>query len=74
MTLIRILVLVCIIHNVRLYTVYVTSRNNEITDALSRLKWDQWDKFTQLIKGLEFNRKSEKIPEILHSMKKLWMS
>ena len=44
MVLIRIIVLHSLIHNVRVYAKYVKSKDNEVSDSLSRLDWVRFNK------------------------------
>ena len=69
MVLIRIIVLKCLIHNVRLCAKYVASKENDISDSLSRL---QMDRFYRLTKG-EFEVAPHRIPEEIWPIEKIWL-
>ena len=68
MILIRLVVLECMVWNVRLYTKHVRSENNGIAGSLSRM---QWNRFKNLTKDRAMNQHSYEIPEVLWPMSKL---
>ena len=70
MVLIRILVLHCLIHNVRVYAKHVTSKRNILADLLSKQKIQQ---FIELGNG-KFEPTSTPVPEMLWPMSKLWLN
>ena len=69
MILIRVIVLQCLVHNVRLFTKYVKTDRNEIADALSRLKFV---KFKHLTRGMNMKENPESIPNELWPIEKVW--
>ena len=69
MLLIRIVVMECLIWNVRLFALYVSTKSNGIADALSRL---EYIRFHRLTEGKDMKPMGCKIPEILWPMNKLW--
>ena len=69
MQLIRIIVLESLVHNVRLYTKYIESEQNEILDALSHL---QFARFNRLTARMNMSCKPDDIPCELWPMTKLW--
>ena len=70
MALIRILVLHCLIHNVRIYTKHVTSGNNFLADLLSRQRIQQ---FLILGNG-KFEQENTPVPDMLWPMEELWIN
>ena len=69
MVLIRIIVFHCMINNVRLCAKHVRTKENAISDSLSRLNFK---KFNQLTKG-NFEDYPTRIPKELWLMEKLWL-
>ena len=69
MVLVRIIVLKSLIHNVRLSAKHVTSKDNAISDSLSRL---DMNRFNRLTMG-KFNPMPSRIPSELWPMSKLWL-
>ena len=69
MVLIRLIVLKCMIHNVRVFVKYVSSKNNAISDSLSRM---QIDRFLKLTQG-KFDQLPTAIPNELWPMEKIWL-
>ena len=69
MVLIRLLVLHSMKMNARVYAKYITSRDNKISDLLSRLKIDAFKKLTK--DG--FEPMLTAVPEELWLMSKLWL-
>ena len=70
MVLIRILVLKCLIANVRLQAKFVDAKSNAIADSLSRF---QMQHFHQLTKHLPMEEVSMSVPDILSDARKLWV-
>ena len=66
--LIRILVLESMIHNVRVFANYVSSKNNKLADLLSRLRIQQ---FINLTQGT-YEDYATPVPDKLWPMYKLW--
>ena len=71
MVLIRMLVLECLIQNVRVFAQYVQMDKNAIADALSRL---QYDRFRSLTTSMDMEDYSQEIPESLWPIHKIWKS
>ena len=73
MVLLRILVLHSLKLNVRVFARHVTSRNNDYSDALSRLKLE---KFWQISreKGDYFEQSPTNIPEQIWPIQKIWIN
>ena len=71
MVLIRIIILHCLIHNVKLSAKHVIGKSNTFADLLSRLKYK---KFWQTARknGKNFNNKPETLPEVIWPMQKIW--
>ena len=72
MMLIRIIVLVCLKHNVRVFAQHLYSKQNKYADLLSRLKYQEFRKLSRLEKR-KFAGKPEAIPDELWPMDKVWM-
>ena len=73
MILIRILVLECLIQNVKIRAQYISSADNYFLDALSRLKLDKfWDLACKYDRY--FKLQPVDIPERLWPMEKIWMN
>ena len=70
MVLVRLIVLECLIWNVRLDAKFVRSKDNKIADALSRC---QWDCFANLVKDKNMAIFLTKIPDQIWPMSKLWI-
>ena len=70
MVLIRLIVLECLIWNVRLYAEYVPTKENEIADALSRF---QQKRFLKLTKEKGDHKSRLCIPQELWPMSNLWL-
>ena len=73
MVLMRMIVMECLNHNVKIRACYITSKDNVYADLLSRL---QYKKFRQEAKknGQIFSTSSTGIPEQLWPMNKIWWS
>ena len=69
MILIRIIVLECLKHNVKLSAEWVSTGDNGKADALSRL---DFKRFRTLSKG-SMNEWPEKIPEDIWPLSKVWL-
>ena len=70
MVLIRVPVLKCLIHNVRVFAKYVNTRDNEISDALSR---GQMSRLCTLTRHLGFDKLQTPIPEEIWPITKIWL-
>ena len=70
MVLICILVLKCLVHNVRIYAKYITSKNNIIADNLSRRRFSDFEK---LRKALGMNRQLTEVPDEIWPLQKIWV-
>ena len=68
MVLIRMIVLKCLIHNVKIETKHVRTENNGVADALSRF---QDSRFRRLAPTLYFSLQTE-IPTCIWPMEKVW--
>ena len=73
MILMRIMVLHCLKHNVRIFGKHIRTENNVLADTLSRF---QMTKFWDTIEEQEIwaNETPESIPVELECMEKLWMT
>ena len=73
MVLIRLLVLECLVHNVSVRAIYVSSKNNDIADALSR---GQFRTFKKLIskRKMKMDTYGTKIPEKIWPIAKIWLN
>ena len=71
MVLIRIVVLHCLVHNVRVYGKHVRIHLNGIADSLSRF---QRKRFAKLTKNRIMNRYPCQIPDCIWPPQKLWLS
>ena len=69
MILLRLLVLNSLIHNQRLFVHYVRSRDNGISDALSRL---QWDRFRKLAPNM--NKLPHQVDQRIWPLEKIWLN
>ena len=69
MVLIRLIVLKSMIHNVRIFAKYVSSKDNYFADYLSRL---QIRRFKHKAKG-KFNKEPVEIPTEIWPMEKIWL-
>ena len=69
MNLIRIVILESLKQNVRIYAKYVSSKDNAISDALSR---NQMARFVKLTKDLEMDENSMPVPSTIWPMCKVW--
>ena len=67
MTLIRLIVLECMIHNVKISVKYVKSEHNGKADAISR---GQWNRFKSL--GPEMDENPHEIPTCIWPVEKIW--
>ena len=70
MVLIRLLTLECLVHNMRVHACYISSQQNGIADALSRLDGKRFLKLTQ---NMNMNTRSEPIPEAVWPIRKVWV-
>ena len=70
MVLIRLIVLECMIQNVRVFAKFVRSNNNSIADSLLRL---QITCFKSLTEHMDMNEWQTDIPGLLYPMGKLWI-
>ena len=71
MVLIRVLVLHCLIHNVRVYGKHVASSENEIADSLSRF---QDSRFLNLIKDKDMEDMPTEIDDRIWPPEKIWIN
>ena len=69
MVLIRIIVLHCLIHNVRVYAKYVSTKDNEIADSLSRL---QTRRFKRLTRHMKMDKLATPVPDLIWPVAKVW--
>ena len=69
MVLIRIIVLKCLVHNVRLYARHVSSAANGISDSLSRL---QFKRFRRLTRKRKMNREPTLVSNEIWPISKIW--
>ena len=69
MVLVRLITLECMVQNVKVIAKYVTSKNNGISDALSRL---QFNRFAELTGKLDMNAQSETVLESIWPIRKIW--
>ena len=69
MVLLRYFVLEGMKYNVKITAKYVNTKDNDISDSLSRL---QMNRFRKLTRGRKFSETSEEIPEHLWPVEKLW--
>ena len=72
MVLIRIIVLHCMIFNVKLSAKHVMGKFNIYADLLSRMKYDEFRKISKR-NGVTFANKPTPMPEILWPMDKIWI-
>ena len=70
MVLIHIIVLHCLVHNVKIYAKYIKSSKNEIADSLSHF---QMKHFNQLTHNKAFNSQPTAVPEELWPITKIWL-
>ena len=68
MVLIRIVVLQCLIHNVRIYVEHMSTKRNKIADSLSRLKMQCFEK---LVKDMDMDEMSTEVPEQIWPISKI---
>ena len=59
-----------LIHNVRVYAKYVKSKDNEVSDSLSRL---DWVRFNKLKAKKNLNDEPMPVPEQIWPMSKIWL-
>ena len=71
MALIRLIVLKCLIHNVDITIDYVKSADNDITDSLSRL---QWNEFRRLTRKMSMDEFPTPIPEKISNLQEYWVA
>ena len=69
MVLICIIVLKCLVHNVRLYAKYVKSKSNSIADSLSRL---QYKRFHKLTRNMKMSKTPTKVSKQIWPLSKIW--
>ena len=67
MTLIRIITLQGLINNVRIFAKHISTRDNGVSDALSRLEMARFRKL-----GPHMNDQPNPVPEILWPIEKYW--
>ena len=71
MTLIRLIVHECLVHNVRIFAKHVRSASNYLADSLSRFQmtrfWDDVEK-----DGREMDSDPQPIPEVIWLVEKIW--
>ena len=70
MVLIRIIVLQGLINNVHIFARYVKSKENTVSDLLSRLRIK---KFKEITKGKEMEDTPTSVPNLIHPMKNIWL-
>ena len=73
MTLIRVIVLECLIHNVRFYAKHVRTHLNSRADALSRNRINLFKQLSFDL-GIDLDPHPSRIPEILTGMEKIWIA
>ena len=73
MVLIRILVLHCMIENVKVSAKHVSGKLNIYADLISRMKYKEFRK-TARMNNVKFASKPTPLPEILWPIEKLWIS
>ena len=73
MVLIRIIVLLGLVHNVRISAKHVLGKNNQFSDLLSRLKYKEFKTLARQKKST-FKNRPTKLPEMLWPMDKLWLT
>ena len=72
MMLIRLLVIECIIHNVRIYVRHVRTHENSRADSLSRGKIELFRKTSETL-GIRIQEFPRQIPVILRDILEFWM-
>ena len=70
MVLICKIVLQSLINNVRIFAKHVPGKENRISDALSRLNFKEFGKYTE---DLNFEEINTGVPEDLWPMEKIWL-
>ena len=71
MVLIRLITLVSLEHNVRIFAKHVKSKQNDLADSLSRLKFRD---FYTLVRKKDIQlERPEKIPDKIWPMQKIWL-
>ena len=73
MVLIRLIVLQCLTHNVRIKVKYIPSKENTLSDDLSRLKYKDFRKHAK-IQGHNFKGKPDDISPLIWPMNKIWIT
>ena len=73
MFLIRLIVLECLIQNVKLTARYIRSKDNLFPDLLSRLKYREFRRISKKM-GRKFTNAPAAMPDSLSDMEKLWIS
>ena len=71
MYLIRVIVLHCLKHNVKLAAKHVEGKMNTFSDCLSRMKYKQFWQHARKM-NRDFKNKPEQIPQIIWPMGKIW--
>ena len=71
MVLIRLPTLRSMEFNMRIFVRYLESKNNDISDALSR---QNWSSFRKLTKKMDVNEKPDMLPDVLWPLSKLWIN
>ena len=71
MVLLRLIVLQCMTHNVRLSATYVSSKDNLYPDLLSRMRYREFRKQSKL-NNRKFKNNQDGVPHELWPMNKLW--
>ena len=71
MILIRIIVLKCLVENVRIYGKHVKSEDNLLADMLSRGKIDYFKRLTK--EKFSFQEEPSKLPERIWPVEKIWL-
>ena len=69
MILIRVIVLHCMIHNIRVFAKHVTSKKNSVADSLSRL---QKRRFARLTHNLGMDAEATNVPSEIWPVSKIW--
>ena len=72
MVLIRMIVMHCLVHNVKIKVEYIESKSNTYADLLSRLKYKEFWR-TARKRGDSFNKNPTKIPDCLVDISELWV-
>ena len=73
MVLIRMLVLLAMLNNVKLTAKHVTSQNNKYADLLSRLQYRNFRRISKK-EGKHFNNKPDDIPDDMWPISKIYLT